>query len=71
MMSAEISEKGESLTIEKVVPLFQAKNPNGTTGWPYDVTADGKKFILSSQGEQMITQPLTLVVNWPELLKKE
>jgi hypothetical protein len=40
-------------------PLFQA--PNGYTG---DVTADGKRFLLSAPLAQNATSPFTVVLNW-------
>jgi predicted metalloprotease with PDZ domain len=69
-MSAETSEQGTSLVIGKVAPLFQA-NPATTPGRPYDVSADGKKFVVAAQGAQERSGPLTLVVNWPALPKKQ
>ena len=69
IMSAEISEQGASLVIGKVAPLFQV-NPSSIVHWPYDVSADGKKFVVITRGAQQSSAPLTLVVNWPALLKK-
>ncbi len=69
IMSAEIADKGASVVVGRLTPLFQA-NPTPTNGWVYDVTADGKKFIIDTLGGLEGSQPLTLVVNWPELLKK-
>jgi len=70
MISAEIAVQGTSLIIGKVAPLFQA-NPVSSTGWPYDVSSDGKRFIVDTQADEKASEPLTLIVNWPELLKKE
>lgn len=70
IMSAEIIETAANLTIGKVQPLFQT-NPLGTSGWLYDVSADGKKFVVVSQGAAKTGEPLTLVTNWPALLKKQ
>ncbi|HEV2488891.1 MAG TPA: protein kinase [Candidatus Acidoferrales bacterium] len=69
--SAEISEQGTSLVIGKVTALFQT-NPvfSARIHWPYDVSADGKKFVVATQSVQITSEPLTLVVNWPALLKK-
>jgi hypothetical protein len=36
---------------------------------PYDVTSDGKKFVINTLAEQ--NTPLTLVVNWTANLKKQ
>ncbi len=38
-------------------------------GWsPYDATADGQRFLVRATPEQA-AQPLTVIVNWPALLK--
>jgi hypothetical protein len=36
----------------------------------YDVTADGKKFLLNSGNLKEDSEPMTLVENWPEELRK-
>lgn len=69
VMSAEIAERGASLATGKIQPLLQA-NLASNPGWMYDVSADGKKFVVVSQETQQSAAPLTLVVNWPALLKK-
>jgi len=48
--------------------LFQAVGIQREYG-PYDVTADGKKFLINS-GNVNVSDPLTLVLNWPSQLKK-
>ena len=71
IMSAEIIEQGSSLSIGKVQELFQPGfsvfvTPGNAV---YDVTPDGKRFIMIDRGVQETSAPLTLVVNWPGLLK--
>ena len=72
IMSAEISEQRASLVIGKVVPLFQA-NPvfSAHIHWPYDVSGDGKKFVVCTQEALKTSESVTLVTNWPALLKKQ
>ncbi|HEV2315558.1 MAG TPA: hypothetical protein VGR94_09655, partial [Candidatus Acidoferrales bacterium] len=72
IMSAEVSEQGTSLVIGNVAPLFQT-NPvfSAHDHWPYDVSADGKKFVVATQSVPITSEPLTLVTNWPALLKKQ
>jgi hypothetical protein len=36
---------------------------------PYDRGSDGKRFLVRSTPRQA-AQPLTVIVNWPALLKK-
>ena len=38
-------------------------------GWMYEVSADGQRFLVAVRPEQKAA-PLTLVFNWPLLLKK-
>ena len=68
IMSAEIGQQS-SLQIGKVQALFQA-NPISVRGTVYDVSGDGHRFIVATPGAQQDAQPLTLVSNWPALLKK-
>ena len=37
---------------------------------PYDTAADGQRFLVRATPQQQAAQPLTLIVNWPALLKK-
>jgi eukaryotic-like serine/threonine-protein kinase len=68
--SAEISADGSSLVVGKVAPLFQV-NVATSLGWFYDVSADGKRFVVLNQDPRQAADPLTLVVNWPALLNKQ
>ncbi len=69
IMAAEVSEDSSSLRIGKVTPLFPT-NRGPATGSPYDVTADGQKFLVVPQDVSQAAQPLTLITNWPALLNK-
>ena len=45
--------------------------PATEIGWsPYDAAADGQRFLVRATPGQA-GQPLTVIVNWPALLKKE
>ncbi|MGH9734792.1 MAG: TolB family protein [Candidatus Acidiferrales bacterium] len=65
MMSAAVVEQGSTLAVGRVQSLFRM------AGFGWDVTADGQKFVVVSPVEQKGSQPLTLVTNWPALLKKQ
>ena len=41
--------------------------PNGSS---YDVSADGQQFILIVRDETARQSPITVIVNWPALLKR-
>lgn len=50
--------------------LFKVNLGRGGLGPMYDVTPDGKKFVVGEQAGAE-TEPLTVIVNWPALLKKQ
>jgi serine/threonine protein kinase len=37
---------------------------------PYDTTPDGRRFLVRATPEHGASQPLTVIVNWPALLKE-
>ena len=50
--------------------LFQANGIQRQSG-PFDVTGDGKKFLVNTGNTKDGSDPLTLVLNWPAELKKQ
>jgi Tol biopolymer transport system component len=58
--SIEASAPRELFTL----PVFS----NGLDA-PYDVAPDGQRFLVRAAPQQQAAQPLTLIVNWPALLK--
>jgi serine/threonine protein kinase len=71
IMSAEITEQGSSLLVGKVSSLFHANPVPFAGGSNYDVTGDGKKFVVASLASSQESEPLTVVVNWLALLKQK
>ncbi len=49
--------------------LFQAEPVSGPFG-PFDVSADGKRFLVNATSAHVTDAPLTLVANWTVGLKK-
>jgi hypothetical protein len=44
--------------------------PAGDLAWsPYDMAPDGRRFLVRAASQQA-AKPLTVIVNWPALLKK-
>jgi eukaryotic-like serine/threonine-protein kinase len=70
MMAAEIRESAGKLEIGAAHALFQVPQV-ARVGYPYDVTADGSRFLVSVQTAQPATESITLVVNWPAELDKK
>ena len=45
--------------------------PTVEDGWnPYDTTRDGQRFLVRATPEHGASQALTVIVNWPALLKE-
>lgn len=67
LMAAEVDTRGEPIKVGVIrtlgIPVVKGR------GWMYDVSADGQKFLVAVRPEQK-PDPLTLVWNWPMLLKK-
>ncbi|MGH2566854.1 MAG: hypothetical protein ACRDGA_00820 [Bacteroidota bacterium] len=69
VMAEEINLKGTTVEVSNVHPLFEA----ASMAFPgdYDVTADGKRFLVNIPFESQDQTPLTLVVNWDAELRKK
>jgi Tol biopolymer transport system component/DNA-binding winged helix-turn-helix (wHTH) protein len=72
LMVVKVQNSGAALAIGSAQTLFQTDPPASQwASWAYDVTADGKKFIVVTRAPQSASDSeVTLVVNWPALLKK-
>jgi len=66
----DVNASGETLTAGVVRRLFPV-NPVWGVGNPYDVSADGKKFMVNTEVGAESAEPLTLVIHWTSLLKKQ
>jgi eukaryotic-like serine/threonine-protein kinase len=71
MMAADIAVKSGSLEVSHVRPLFEVPSIVQLPMSDYDVTSDGKKFLINVPFESQNETPLTLVVNWDLALKKK
>jgi Tol biopolymer transport system component len=71
MMAADISVKGGSLEVSHVHSLFDVPSIIQLPMSDYDVTSDGKKFLINVPFEIQNQSPLTLVVNWDLAAKKK
>jgi eukaryotic-like serine/threonine-protein kinase len=69
VMAVDVSQKGASLQLGAPHALFKAATVSGPNG-PYSVSADGKKFVMNTVLPQSITEPLTLITNWPADLRQ-
>ncbi|MBZ5626223.1 MAG: serine/threonine-protein kinase [Acidobacteriia bacterium] len=70
LMAVSLKPAGDSLEpsaprgLFVLPPLLPGINVN-----PYQATRDGQRFLVLT-GDEHTTQPLTVIVNWPALLKK-
>jgi len=67
VMAGEVDAKSGSFQVGAVAPLFAAFAQD--SAMPFDVSADGKRFLIVSAPEQ--SSAITLLINWPELLKNK
>jgi hypothetical protein len=69
LMAVAINATASTIEVGDVRPLFQTLPSIGANN--YDVSADGQRFIVMSIVEGQAASSITLVVNWPEELKKK
>ncbi|HEY8130503.1 MAG TPA: hypothetical protein VII12_01315, partial [Thermoanaerobaculia bacterium] len=69
LMAVDVSVHGDEFTAGVPRVLFPVKI-KGINGSLYDVSADGKRFLINTPVEQAEIAPLTLVQNWAASLKK-
>lgn len=68
MMAAELEEKGPGIVVRPEQALFECTpNYSISTSAYYDVSPDGKKFVINSYSNEYPT--LILLVNWTANLK--
>jgi Tol biopolymer transport system component len=71
IMAVSVDLGSSSLKLEKPKPLFQTRLEFDLIPRQYDVSADGKRFLLAQPLEESASVPITVIVNWPALLKRE
>jgi serine/threonine protein kinase/Tol biopolymer transport system component len=68
-MAVPIARADASFEAGQPQPLFEARSMT-TPGTHYDVAADGQRFIVSVPAGAEGASPLTVVLNWPALLRR-
>jgi eukaryotic-like serine/threonine-protein kinase len=71
IMAAEVTAGAQNFHVGAVRELFTLSGLGTVPGYLYDVTSDGKKFLVVQDLVRTSTVPLTLVVNWDAELKKK
>lgn len=68
-MAVDIKAAGNAVQLGVPHELFQTVSVQREYG-AFDVTGDGKKFLLNSGNLKEGAEPTTLVLNWPAEVKK-
>jgi eukaryotic-like serine/threonine-protein kinase len=75
LMAASVAADANHFSVGRVERLFDARpvHPANNANLPftvYDVSADGQRFLINTVDDSAGVAPLTLIVNWPALLRK-
>ena len=69
LMAAAVKGDGTGFEVGAVQALFQTRASTGKRS-PYDVSADGQRFLINTAPRQEAATPITVVLNWTAGLKK-
>jgi hypothetical protein len=69
IVAVDVTPGGNAVNLGVPHVLFQAIGVQRDYG-PFEVTADGKKFLVNSGSLNQGSEPFTLVQNWTDDLKK-
>ena len=69
-MSAPVATEAGRIEVGAPQPLFTIQPRGRGVGYPYDVTADGQRFLVNASDEPVELTTVTLLTNWPALLRK-
>ncbi|MCI0403337.1 MAG: hypothetical protein L0212_07430, partial [Acidobacteria bacterium] len=67
LMAAEVRAEGASLAVGQVRSLFSVRPKR--LGRVYDVTGDGRRFLVNTSIQERNAVPLTMVANWTSGVK--
>jgi hypothetical protein len=70
MIAVNVEEKGGELSLGTPRTLFPLSSPYASF-LSFDVTPDGRRFLISTVNFPTASIPLTLVTNWNAELKKK
>jgi eukaryotic-like serine/threonine-protein kinase len=73
LMAAEIDGSGPALRLGRVQALFDTRvrqaGFSGSNSYNYDVSPDGRRFLINTLTEAVASNPFTVVMNWTALKK--
>jgi hypothetical protein len=62
LMAAAVNSQGASFEVASVTALFETRR-SGNTDFPYDVSADGQRFLIISASDDTSASGITVAVN--------
>jgi Tol biopolymer transport system component len=68
LMAAAVNGQGASFEVVSVKALFETRRSGNI--FPYDVSADGQRFLIISASDDTSAAGITVAVNWTAGLKK-
>jgi len=69
MMAVDVNGSGPAFSVGSLSPLFGVRIRDQFLGIPYDVSADGQRFLVITFLDQTTPPSISLVLNWPRLIK--
>ena len=71
-MAVDVETTGVQFEVGVLRPLFNVRVPPPALGTrsTYAVSPDGQRFLINMWDPKAAFAPITVVVNWPEPLKK-
>ena len=74
LMDVSVTTTGGTFQPSAPKPLFRAAILGGTgagpgMAWRWDITPDGKRFLIDTALEEVTASPVTVVLNWQSALK--
>jgi Tol biopolymer transport system component len=70
MMAAAFRIKDNVPTVGTPTPLFNTVSSAGLATAPFDVTADGQRFLFVGPADSKQSESMTVIVNWQAKLKE-
>src|SRR5215831_3316883 len=70
MMAVSVESRPAGLKLGTPEALFLTSLEIDSPLRQYDVSVDGKRFLVARPFQEAASLPITVVVNWPELMKK-
>jgi eukaryotic-like serine/threonine-protein kinase len=70
LMVVDVRTAGDRFEAGVPRELFSSRGFKKSAGWQYDIAADGERFLANIVTDEARIEPLTLVQNWPERLKR-